>query len=1530
MKKRLIRALSCILVVCMVLTAAPLNGFAGLELPDFAFLQFTPAKAATVIDSGSCGATQTWTLDSDGVLTVSGTGTLYYNTVWDDYAVFVKKMVINNGITAIGSSKFNYFIALTSISLPDTLTSIGNYAFSGCTSLTSITIPDSVTLIGIEAFRDCITLTSVTFGDNVTSIGNYAFDGCVSLSSVKLPDKLISIGLAAFADTGLKEVVIPDSVQTLESNAFSSCKSLDTVVLNNTITSIGAFTFYNCEKLKAINIPDSVTSIGNGAFQNCSSLSSVSIPNYNTTIARLTFSGCTSLTSVSLPNSIQTIGVQAFEYCSALKDVWFGGTENQWNQITIDSFNIPLTNATIHFGANENTVVASGAYGNNLTWTVDSEGTLILTGTGDMKYIDGRDKWDRSIKKAIISDGITSIDDHAFFGYEELESVTLGKNIKSIGESAFDRCYSLRSINFPESLERIDNYAFVMTALEEIYIPAKLKSIGNGVFEYCMPTKITVAAGNASYSSQDGVLYNKNKTILLKYPGGNTRTSFTVPDGVKIIDALAFMHCYNLQSVIMPDSVVSIGEAVFCNGGKNLQSITLSKNLTVIPYGAFATLGLKEITLPEKITTIEEDAFWGCENLEAVTLSANVKTIKANAFDSCESLEDVYFNGTQEQWEAISIEENNDCLLNADIHFKAATTVVASGTCGAAATWKLDSDGVLTISGTGAMYDYEESPWYSYRESVYSVVIESGITTIGNYAFCYCEYIETVSMPDTLTSIGGFAFGLCMKLKSVKIPESVTAIRFGAFAGCIALTSVSLPVGITTIESAAFAMCAFLQSVQISGDNKYYQTVNGVLYNKDMTTLMCYPGGKTNTSFTIPSGVETIDLYAFSFALSLQTINIPEGVSVINEYTFYSAFNLKNVVIPASVQTIDTNAFCDCSALTTVTISKNSKLKTIRTDAFVNCSALNTVYYGASKSNWNSISVEEGNNALLNANIYYNSAAEECVHKWGSGVVTVQPTESKEGVRTYTCQNCGIKKTEAIAKLQKTWSKATQYSFSNSSTHFATGKYSILDSDLDILLNYIRQYADEEDAQQYINRVTDVVTNKSWSGSCYGMALSALLDYYGKIDMNNYDPDAATLYEVDSPRKNEKVQSAINYYYLTQYIAFLEDNYYVYYGKGNSNWTEGLISLVRHTQETQLVLFGYWFYDSASGKCPGHAIVVKGYKGVDSAGNHVLLAYDNRYPEQDVQVVVSEDYSSCTIKTPYKNEEALAIDMFMSLDDFDMVDIDGPNNDGVLNSGSQKKNTQTTDISVELNGDMTIRNKENEYIRIEGGEIESTMNIVNTRMIVSSTDDGEPDSVSLIFSVSESDYFSFTSDGDELTANVRTKDSYASITATDAYAATISTSSGVSVSGADAEYVIRQSVSGEDYDMLSVSGTSKGSTYISVEDNYAFVSGNKAGEDITFGKFASGTYEENTYETKQTNVTMKMGEENQSSDVLLGDVDGDGTVTSSDARFALRAAVNLETLTEEQFKAADADKNGEVASADARLILRAAVGLENL
>lgn len=281
----------------------------------------------------------------------------------------------------------------------------------------------------------------------------------------------------------------------------------------------------------------------------------------------------------------------------------------------------------------------------------------------------------------------------------------------------------------------------------------------------------------------------------------------------------------------------------------------------------------------------------------------------------------------------------------------AGTLFAESGTCGDNLTWDL-TDGVLTISGTGAMYNYEkrETPWDDYRASIHSVIINDGVTTIGNHAFYYCTDITSVEIPNGVTSIGWRAFNTCKSLTSIDIPNSVTSISSEAFAFCSSLSSVSIGKSVTIIGSNAFLECKELTSVNINDIAAWciirFERAVSQSENTQYANPLYYAGNLylDNTlveDLVIPNGVTEIAFQAFADCKSITSVTIPEGVTSLGKGAFLGCSNLSSIKLPASLTDLGTYAFASCTSLTSVEIPKNVTI--IGEYTFSNCTNLTSV-----------------------------------------------------------------------------------------------------------------------------------------------------------------------------------------------------------------------------------------------------------------------------------------------------------------------------------------------------------------------------------------------------------------------------------------------------------------------------------------------------------------------------------------------------------------------------------------------------------
>lgn len=507
----------------------------------------------------------------------------------------------------------------------------------------------------------------------------------------------------------------------------------------------------------------------------------------------------------------------------------------------------------------EETIVASGTCGDDLTWKLGDKGTLTISGTGEMyNYSMADAPWKEQkdlISALVVENGATSIGSSTFDGYTSLKSIKLASTVKSIGNNAFSNT-GITSLDLPEGMESIGIGAFYnCEKMTELKLPESLTTLNNGAFAFCKGL-----------------------------------TAVTLPNKITFIGALAFEEC----------------------------------------------TGLTSITIPENVTEIRNQAFYYCTALTMVELPKALQTVGDNAFYETK-LQDVYYAGTEEDWGKIAIGLKNEPLTNANLHCMGAVVVI-SGTCGGALTWKLDSKGTLTISGTGAMTDYTKSgvaPWNKDCEEIRFVVIENGVTTIGEYAFENCTLLESVVISDSVEKIGKYAFSGCSALKRISLPDSIAQIGDHAFRAS-GLEAVKIPEGVTLLGEGMFARCPNLQTVELPST---LQTIREIAFI-----------GSGLNKIILPENLKYIGYECFYECTNLEEIKIPDSVTTLNYSEFEGCSSLKKVTLSKGLKSINQTMFARCHNLTEITIPDS--ITYIGEGAFFQCKKLKDVYYTGSQKKW--------------------------------------------------------------------------------------------------------------------------------------------------------------------------------------------------------------------------------------------------------------------------------------------------------------------------------------------------------------------------------------------------------------------------------------------------------------------------------------------------------------------------------------------------------------------------------------------------
>ena len=689
----------------------------------------------------------------------------------------------------------------------------------------------------------------------------------------------------------------------------------------------------------------------------------------------------------------------------------------------------------------------------------------VLIGEGVRSISDNAFHYYENLRSVSLPSTLTSIGEAAFWACSSLQSITLPNNLTNIGLNAFRACHSLTQVLIPASVTSIDGSAFeCCTGLTDVVFEGNSLEFGSGATFYdCTSLKNvffngTRADWTASRGSSGSVLpaaaqiYYKNDLISSgtcgdNSSGNNTQWKLTkagtliitvgtgyteggiadfaygkapwyqdiydsgircliIGSGIKTIGSYAFADCTDLAEIIVPDGVISIGNGAFLQNS-GAKRVVLPPSTVYIGHGALRDCSaLTSVSLPDSMSNrLFLDMFEGCTNLKSVDIPSGITDIYEGDLASCPNWTDIYYDNWGRVWNRVVSGVRDSIPDRMNVHFK--DNIYDSGSCGENVTWTLTADGTLTISGTGTMTDYANSgsPWYSCRGAIKSVVIQQGVTSIGNWAFWDCSGLTSVTIPDGVTSIGGDAFSGCAALTSVTIPGSVTNVGQYAFYNCSSLTdiyyggygtdwqklNVSIPTSATVHfkdniygkgdcginvtweltgdgtliisgtgrisnyshdNNAPWYSCqAYIkrvviqQGVRAIGDQAFYycENLTSVAIPDSVTSIggSAFRGCSGLTSVTIPEGVTSIGDYAFAYCVSLTSATIPEGVTSIGGEAFLGCTGLTSVAIPSSVTSIGVETFSGCTELTSITIPEG--VTSIGNYAFKGCSNLASV-----------------------------------------------------------------------------------------------------------------------------------------------------------------------------------------------------------------------------------------------------------------------------------------------------------------------------------------------------------------------------------------------------------------------------------------------------------------------------------------------------------------------------------------------------------------------------------------------------------
>jgi len=825
--------------------------------PYYGFKNWTNKKGNIV----STSSPFTFTLSKDTTLTANfvkkydftDTNGLYYkisspttayvtyrNSAGGDYSGTItipSTVTIDNtnySVTAIGDSAFYNCSGLTSINTANSVTSIGRYSFCYCSKLTSITLPDAITAMGTSAFAYCYNLASVTLSNSLTSLSASLFRGCQKLTTIAIPNSVTAIGSSTFTDCSvLTSATISASVVSIGIDAFEYCTGLTSITIENNNPNYCSVdgVLFNKNKTNLIQYP-----LGN-------SQTSYSVPNTVSTIGQDAFEKGTKLTSVSIPASVTAINSYAFNNCTGLTAIYASNIDPV--KITLESYvfySVPTSTCTLYVPTGSKTLYAAASQWKAFS-IVEQENIYSIFANSGLTAggkVAGSGAYSSGTSCTLTATPATG---YTFTGWTENGAIV-----------STDLSYT-----FPVSGTRtlVANFNALITAAANTSDYGSVAGVGNYVIGSSCTLTATPTSGYAfSNWTENGNVVSSSATY-----------TFTVSSTRTLVANFATPCILSLSMNSVEGGKVT-GAGTYGKGS--------SQTVTATPSDGY---GFKN-WINNKGTELSPYQSYSFTLTKDTALTANF--VKRYDFTDTNGL---YYKISSPTTAYVTYRNSAGGDYSGAIVVPSTATINGTSynvtAIGDSAFY--NCSGLTSISIANSVTAIGSYSFY-YCSKLTSITLPDAITSMKTYAFAYCYNLASVTLPGSLTSLSTNLFSGCSKLTSITISNSVTAIGNSSFSSCSGLTSAIIPASVVSIGIDAFEYCTGLTSITVENNNPNYYSVNGVLFNKNKTTLIQYPLGNTQTSYSVPNTVTTIGQDAFERGIKLTTVSIPPSVTSINSY----------------------------------------------------------------------------------------------------------------------------------------------------------------------------------------------------------------------------------------------------------------------------------------------------------------------------------------------------------------------------------------------------------------------------------------------------------------------------------------------------------------------------------------------------------------------------------------------------------------------------------------------------------------------
>ncbi len=851
-----------------------------------------------------------------------------------------------NLFSSVGSGSSSRPEKLKTLRITGENISIDSYSFDSVSSVENIVFACSIGSIGYQPFSYLKGLKSVYFDGTMLDWLDYSFE-----EETYTPMYYAS------------NFYIKDSNgdNTLFGNKYSL---IDELEIPETVTELGNYQFYGFG-IKKLTLPATISNFGNNVFKNCKSLEEVTFLEETTseevTLVELTyipnglFSGCSSLEAINIPDSVTEIGESAFYGCSGLRSISI--TEN---------------------------ITSIGAYAfagcSNIT-TIKVPSSITEINEGVFRYCYG-------VQKIQLLGDVTRIGDYAFGSCYTLNSINLPSTIEYIGVGAFQNCEAIKNISLKDlAITEISSYLFSgCRSLASVTLPNSIETIGDHAFDNCRKLVLTSDGKGGNYFGPED---NPYKWFI---KADKTAVDIEVKDGCEIVLESAFSACKNLKSLIIPNSVVSLGKILefnqtievlsvpFLGNGttnqtlnymfgytsttytyvpRTLRDLTITGNITEIANNAFRGASyLKTINIPDSVTSIGTYAFYQT-GITSLKLGENIVSLGERAFASCTSLTSIDLS-----------EVTSSCELGSYL-FNGCTSLVSADLGGINKVAEYMFLSCTKLTNVTLSNNLTTIDWYGFSlTNIKSFVAPSTLKTINNHAFekSSIEFADLSQMDGANTYLMDSAFQECASLTKVILPN-LKKINSYAFYKCPNLEECDLPESLEELGQYVFAYSG-LKHVVLPTNLKATTTGTGeFIYNEKLESveIKC-----TNSSY--------ISSKPFQGCTNIKTAILYEGVKNVSKLLFCDCTSLTSVTLPSTITTINQSAFNTCSSLTSIVIPAN--VTSIGDYAFSSCTKLLEVY------NLSNLEFEIGSstygNVTKNALVIHTSLSEPSIFETDS------------------------------------------------------------------------------------------------------------------------------------------------------------------------------------------------------------------------------------------------------------------------------------------------------------------------------------------------------------------------------------------------------------------------------------------------------------------------------------------------------------------------------------------------------------------